>query len=75
MSISIFAVGVGKLVVIIFLLRVQGPTHTRKRWFLYFMAASNVSSAIEAETLNKTHLCDVCEDKTVAHFMLIARAI
>ncbi|KAI9669028.1 MAG: hypothetical protein M1831_000620 [Alyxoria varia] len=41
MSISIFAIALGKLVVIVFLLRIQGPTHRKKKWFLYFLAATN----------------------------------
>ena len=36
--------GPGKFAVIAFLLRVQGPTHVKKSWFLYFLAISNVST-------------------------------
>ena len=47
MSIAIFAIALGKLVVIVFILRVQGRTNQKKAWLLYFLAATNVSSLIQ----------------------------
>ncbi|KAI9726364.1 MAG: hypothetical protein M1828_001638 [Chrysothrix sp. TS-e1954] len=43
-SISILLIGYcpGKIAIIAFLLRIQGPTHVKKARFLYFLAASNV---------------------------------
>ena len=33
-------IGFGKLAVIAFLLRIQGPNHLKKKWFLYFIGGS-----------------------------------
>jgi len=38
----LLAIGLGKAAVVNFLLSVQGPTFPKKRWFLIFLAATNV---------------------------------
>ncbi|KAL9049348.1 MAG: hypothetical protein Q9162_007263 [Coniocarpon cinnabarinum] len=40
---TFIAIGIGKFAVIAFILAIQGTTHHRQRYFLYFLGASNIT--------------------------------
>lgn len=42
-TVQILSYGLSKAAVVAFLLELQGPTYYRMRWFLIFLAATNVN--------------------------------